>query len=87
MFWLDVIQDVNPLSTVLQLRRLYQVQTITPPFISLRIGKIVQEENAQKIDMNKIMLFSLHVAADLMEIKPLGELTLPAWEFSLGMCG
>jgi hypothetical protein len=45
------------------------------PFISLRIGDIVQEEHAQIVDMNKIMLFQLHAAADFMEIKPLVELT------------
>jgi hypothetical protein len=51
------------------------VQTITLPFISLRIVNIVQEEHAQMVDMDKIMLFCLHVAADLMDIKPLIELT------------
>jgi hypothetical protein len=51
------------------------VQTITPPFISSRISDIVQEEYAQMVDMDKHMLFQLHAAADIMEIKPLLELT------------
>jgi hypothetical protein len=72
--WL-LIQDVNPLRTFLWLRWLYQVRTITPPFISSRIGDIVEEEYAQMVDVDKIMLFWLHVAADFMEIKPLLELT------------
>ncbi len=51
------------------------MQTITPPFISSRIGNIDQEEYAEMVDVDKSMLFWLHVAADLMEIKPLVELT------------
>ena len=51
------------------------MRTITPPFISSRIGDIVQEEYAQMVDVDKIMLFRLHAAADLMEIEPLIELT------------
>ena len=51
------------------------MRTITPPFISSRIGDIVQEEYAKMVDLDEIMLFRLHVAADFMEIKPLLELT------------
>ena len=51
------------------------MRTITPPFISSRVGDIVQEEYAQMVDVDKIMLFRLHAAADLMEIEPLIELT------------
>ena len=45
-----------------------------PAFISSRVGDIVQEEYAQMVDVDKIMLFRLHVAADLVDIKPLIEL-------------
>ena len=51
------------------------MQISTPPFISSRIGNIVQEEYAQMVDMDKIMLFRLDAAADLMEIIPLVEFT------------
>ena len=51
------------------------MQTIAPPFISSRIGDIVQEEYAQRVEVDKIMLFRLHAAADLMKIKQLVELT------------
>ena len=80
-----VIQDVNPLNTFLQLRWLYQMQTITLPFISSRIGDIVQEDYARMVDLDKDILFQMHAAADLTDINHWWS--LPAWEFSLGKCG
>ena len=44
------------------------------PFLSLRIGNIVQKDYAQMVDMVKDILF-LHAAADYVDIKPLLELT------------
>ena len=46
-----------------------------PPFISSRIGNIVQDEYAQIVDVDKSILFRLHAAADLTETKPFVELT------------
>ena len=46
-----------------------------PALYIFKNGDIVQEEYAQMVDVDKIMLFRLHVAADLIDIKPLVELT------------
>jgi hypothetical protein len=59
---------------LLMIKMIVSSANITPPFISSRIGDIVQEEYAQMVEVDKIMLFLLHAAADLMEIKPLVEL-------------
>ena len=42
-----------------------------PPFISSRIGNIVQEDYAQMVDVDKDILFQMHAAADYLDIKQL----------------
>ena len=41
----------------------------------MRIGDIVQDNYAQLVDVDKDMLFQMHIGADYLDIKPLLELT------------